>query len=84
MPVRPKSRRGGSRPGAGRAKVPTEQDLDRFFIVIWRVLARLMGYGPRDAGISPRIWLAPSRSFWRMSRALSGGRPTTSNIMLMS
>ena len=42
--------RGRSRPGAGRPKVPTEQDLDRFFIVIWRVLARLIGYGPRDAG----------------------------------
>jgi hypothetical protein len=44
------SRRGGLRPGSGRAKKTTEQDLDRFFIVIWRVLARLMGYGPRDAG----------------------------------
>jgi hypothetical protein len=50
MPLRPKSRRGGPRPGAGRPKVPTEQDPDRFFIVIWRALVRVLGYGPYEAG----------------------------------
>jgi hypothetical protein len=32
---RPKSRRGGSRPGAGRPKVPTEQDPQSFEIACW-------------------------------------------------
>jgi hypothetical protein len=50
MPVRPKSRRGGPRPSSGRPKAPTEQDPDRFFIVIWRALYRLLGYGSREAG----------------------------------
>lgn len=50
MPVRPKSRRGGSRPGAGRAKKTIEQDPDRFFIVVWRALVRVLGYGSREAG----------------------------------
>ena len=50
MPLRRKSRHGGPRPGAGRPKVPTEQDPDRFFIVIWRALVRVLGYGPHEAG----------------------------------
>ena len=47
---RPKSRRGGSRPRAGRPKVPTEQDPDRFFVVIWRALVQVMGYDPIQVG----------------------------------
>jgi hypothetical protein len=47
---RPTSRRGGSRPGSGRPKVPAEQDPDRFFVVIWRALVRVLGYGPQEAG----------------------------------
>jgi hypothetical protein len=50
MPVRPKSRRGGLRPGAGRAKKTIEQDPDRFFIVVWRALVSVLGYGSREAG----------------------------------
>jgi hypothetical protein len=50
MPVRPKSRRGGPRPGAGRPKVPIEQDPDRFFIVIWRALVLVLECGPYEAG----------------------------------
>lgn len=46
----PASRRGGPRPGSGRPKVPTEQDPDRFFIVIWRALVQVLGYGPQEAG----------------------------------
>jgi hypothetical protein len=44
------SRRGGLRPGSGRSKVPTEQDPDRFFVVVWRALVRVLGYGPQEAG----------------------------------
>jgi hypothetical protein len=50
MPIRPTSRRGGPRPSSGRPKVPPEQDPDRFFIVIWRALVRVLGYGPQEAG----------------------------------
>jgi hypothetical protein len=44
------TKRGGARPGAGRPKVPTEQDPDRFFVVIWRVLVGLLGYDPIKVG----------------------------------
>jgi hypothetical protein len=46
----PASRRGGARPGSGRPKVASEQDPDREFIVIWRLLVRLLGYDSRNAG----------------------------------
>ena len=50
MPSQSKSRRGGLRSGSGRPKVPTEQDRDRFFTVVWRILVRLFRYDLRDAG----------------------------------
>jgi hypothetical protein len=48
MLVRPKSRRGGSRPGAGRPKVPTEQDPQGFEIAAWWAFVE-EGLGPFDA-----------------------------------
>ena len=48
MAVRPKSRRGGLRPGSGRAKVPTERDPQRFEIAAWWAFVE-EGLGPFDA-----------------------------------
>lgn len=42
--------RGGARAGAGRPKVPADQDPDREFIVIWRMLVRVFGSDSREAG----------------------------------
>jgi hypothetical protein len=46
----PNPRRGGTRPGSGRRKIPVEHDPDRFFVTIWRVLVRLLGFGAYEAG----------------------------------
>lgn len=52
MPVRPqRSRRGGHRPNSGRRRGSVEHDPDRFFVVLWRVLSRLLDFGPYDAGL---------------------------------
>jgi hypothetical protein len=45
---RPTSRRGGSRPGSGRAKVPPEHDPQRFEIACWWAFTE-EGLGPFDA-----------------------------------
>jgi hypothetical protein len=51
MPVRPKSRRGGSRPSSGRPKgsaIPIEQDRQRYEIAAWVAFVE-EGLGPFDA-----------------------------------
>jgi hypothetical protein len=44
------TKRGGPRPGGGRPKVPIEEDPDREFIVIWRLVVQLLGSDSRNAG----------------------------------
>jgi hypothetical protein len=45
-----RSRRGGHRPNSGRRRGSVERDPDRFFVVLWRVLFRLLHFGPYTAG----------------------------------
>jgi hypothetical protein len=74
------SRRGGLRPGSGRPKVPTEQDPDRFFIVIWRALFRLLGYGSRDAGhLAAHLVSAEPLIMSDVERALRGASTTVNH-----